>query len=340
MDINNFRNDSIIEGERKLKLFWLLIISSQLFIGGLTNVDGKEPVNDKPSVGSSTSFRAISYNVQFLPGPARSKNKRGLLNYRANQLVEKLSGFDIIALNETFDDEPRKIIYTGIQNKWGENYHYIYGPDPGDGRYNGGLSLFSRFPFVETHTVVYKNYSSPLKYGLRADGFAAKGVLHARIKIPFKGTSETKLLDIFVTHLEARDGSLRRKQFYELAEFMNKHTSANIDFMLLGDLNTRGNFQYRAAPNSTYNQLFGVLRKGVPDHRVVDTWFKLNPKKDGGTAYQIKPTGGPRIDYIVIGQPNNSKIFIQVKKVRVNPYLDKKVKALSDHSAVEATLKW
>ncbi len=322
-----------------MKNFWLLIITSLFVIGSLTTVDGKEPVDDNSSFGSSTSFRAISYNVQFLPIPAHYQNKRGLPIYRANQLVKKMSGFDLIALNETFDDEPRKIICTGIKKKWGENYHYIYGPDPGDGRYNGGLSLFSRFPFVETHTVVYKNYSSPLKYGLNADGFAAKGVLHARVKIPVKGTTETKLLDVFVTHLEARDGSLRRKQFDELAEFMNKHTSANVDFILLGDLNTRGNFQYRAAPNSTYNQLFGVLRKGVPDHRVVDTWFKLNPKKDGGTAYQIKPTGGPRIDYIVIGQPNNSRSFIRVENVRVNPYLDKKVKALSDHSAVEATLK-
>lgn len=290
--------------------------------------------------GFSNSFRVVSYNVQFLPRIARHTNKRGLPIYRARQIAEKMTAFDIVALNETFDDEPRKIIHDHFRKKWKKDCHIVFGPNPKDGRFNGGLSLISRFRFIETHSMVYKNYSSPLRYGLKADGFAAKGVLHVQIELPGKQTNPTRKLDIFVTHLEARDGSIRRKQFDELAEFLTSHTEANTHFLLLGDLNTRGNASHRKNPDSKYHQLFNVLARAVPEHRLVDTWPTLYPGKDGGTKYQTKPTGGPRIDYIIIGQSKQSKNEIRTDSIRVNRYLDKKVEALSDHSAVEATLKW
>ena len=72
----------------------------------------------------------------------------------------------------------------------------------------------------------------------------------------------------------------------------------------------------------------------------MDTWPTLHPNQDGGTKYQTEPTGGPRIDYIIIGQAKKLADQLKVDKVQVNPYLDEKVDALSDHSAVEATLKW
>jgi len=50
---------------------------------------------------SPMSFRVVSYNVQFLPGPARYANKRGMPIYRAEQIAAKMSAFDIVGLNET-----------------------------------------------------------------------------------------------------------------------------------------------------------------------------------------------------------------------------------------------
>ncbi len=290
--------------------------------------------------GSPGSFRVISYNVQFLPPIARHMNKRPRHLYRAEQIAEKMAAFDLVGLNETFDDEPRRIIHAHLRKKWGENCHIMFGPDPRDGRYNGGLSLISRYRFIKTDSVIYKNFSSPLKYGIQADGFAAKGVLYAQVEFPEKNFGDNRLLDVFVTHLEARDGSLRRKQFDELASFIKQKVSADIDFILLGDLNTRGNLKYRQAPGSTYNQLWDVLTQAVPRHHLVDSWPSLHPDEDGGTKNQTEPTRGPRIDYIILGQTMNRCSHLSVEKVRVNPYLDEKVQALSDHCAVEATLTW
>jgi endonuclease/exonuclease/phosphatase family metal-dependent hydrolase len=295
------------------------------------------PEKNAPNAKPGT-LRAVTYNVQFLPGLARHTNKRGKPAYRARQIAEKMSAFDIVGLNETFDDEPRKLIHDDIRERWGKECHILFGPDPQDGRFNGGLSLLSRFPFTTTHSVVYRNFSTPAQYGLAADGFAAKGVLHARVILPAPRFTPQRTLDVFVTHFEARDGSLRRKQFDELAEFMSKHTVADREFLLLGDLNTRGNASYRAAPRSTYNQLFGVLRKSLSQHNVVDAWPARYPGKDGGTKDQTKPTGGPRIDYIVLGNPKQHTSEFQVGEIQVNPYLDDSVTALSDHSAVEATI--
>ncbi len=319
---------------------WLVITTIYFILACSTNLRAQEPSERAGQADFPGNFRAISYNVQFLPAIARHTNKRSLPIYRAKQIAEKMTAFDIIGLNETFDDEPRKIIHDHLKKKWGKDCSIIYGPDPRDGRFNGGLSLISRFPFVKTNSVIYKNFSSPLKYGVQADGFAAKGVLYARVILSEKNFGEKKPLDIFVTHFEARDGSLRRKQFDELASFISKQISVDVDFILLGDLNTRGNAKYRVALHSTYNQLFGVLTKAIPEHRLVDTWPTLHPDQDGGTKYQTKATGGPRIDYIIIGQAKKLDDQLEVDKVQVNPYLDKKVDALSDHSAVEATLKW
>lgn len=294
---------------------------------------------DAPAAAKPGALRAVSYNVQFLPGLARYTNERGEPAYRAKQIAEKMSAFDIVGLNETFDNAPRKLIHDGIRERWGKDCHILFGPDPQDGRFNGGLSLLSRFPLVEDHSVVYRNFSTPEQYGLGADGFAAKGVLHARVALPAGRFTKDEVVDVFVTHFEARDGSLRRKQFDELAAFMSKHTSASRLFLLLGDLNTRGNAKYRAAENSTYNRLFGVLRKSLPDHNIVDAWPARYPEKDGGTKYQTKPTGGPRIDYIVVGNAKKHATALHVDDITVNPHLDEKVMALSDHSAVEATLQ-
>ncbi len=323
---------------RRYRLF--LLITIVLLLATCRDHFAEEKPGRKEESYSIGGFRAISYNVQFLPAIARHTNKRSQPLYRAQQIARNLEAFDIIGLNETFDDEPRQIIYAFFKKKWGKQCHIIYGPDPRDGRFSGGLSLISRYPFLETNSVIYKNFSSPLKYGVHADGFAAKGVLHARIQLPDKSSHQKRELDVFVTHFEARDGSMRRKQFDELAGFIRQHVSGETDFILLGDLNTRGNAKYRLVPNSTYNQLFGVLNKAVPEHRLVDTWPACHPERDGGTKYQTKPTGGPRIDYIIIGQAKKRDEKLQVENVRVNPYLDEKVEALSDHSAVEATLKW
>lgn len=285
------------------------------------------------------TLRVITYNVQFLPGVARSANKRKQPEYRAAELGRLLSKYDLVGLNEVFDDGPRQTILDGLKQAWGDAFHVTSGPTPDDGRYNGGLALASRYPFLETHSWIYTVSSSPKDYGFRADGFAAKGVLHARV---WRGddASRDKFVDVFVTHLEARVEEIRHQQFGEFASFVAKHSTATRPIIMLGDFNTRGNPEYRADPASPYHLLIRTIGEALPEHELLDLWPTLKADEDGGTSEQEGDDGGRRIDYVFVARPKGNSSALEPVDVRVNRFLDKQVGALSDHSAVEADLRW
>jgi hypothetical protein len=75
------------------------------------------------------------------------------------------------------------------------------------------------------------------------------------------------------------------------------------------------------------------LRKVRPT--LSDLWVQIG-EGQGGTSEQTKEGGGNRIDYIFFG-PAGTANDLAPKGVAVQPFLDPKVTALSDHSAVEAT---
>ena len=283
-------------------------------------------------------LRVISYNVQFLPGVARVANKRKQPQYRAAELGRLMSHYDLVGLNEVFDDEPRGAILAGVKQHWGDAFYVITGPTPSDDRFNGGLALISRHPFLETHSWIYTIASSPKDYGLRADGYAAKGVLHARIARDAQASDAG--IDVFVTHLEARVAEIRHQQFGEFANFVARHSSPSRPILLLGDFNTRGNPEYREDETSAYHLLIGTIKKSIPEHRLLDLWPALKDGQDGGTSEQEGKPGGRRIDYIFAASANKEPPRLKATDVRVNRFLDEKVGALSDHSAVEADILW
>ena len=283
-------------------------------------------------------IRTISYNVQFLPGLAAVANKRPDAAYRAQRLSRLLGTFDIVGLNEAFDDRHRQTILSGLQASWGHTFAVVTGPAPDrPGRVNGGLVLATRLPMIAHHSMIYRHCSRPEDFGLRADGHAAKGVLHARLK---RHTDSEQCLDVFVTHLEARDDSLRPKQYEELAAFLRNHTEQQIPTIILGDFNTRGTVPYRKDPNSQYRRLLDILQAALPGKHVLDLWPHHHPHQRGGTSEQESSDIGKRIDYTFLAVPATENPPLQSTDVRVNPYLDDAVTALSDHSAVEAEFVW
>lgn len=284
-------------------------------------------------------LRAISYNVQFLPGPAAVVNKRKDPVYRATRLGELLREYDLIALNEVFEDGPRQRILAPIREVWGEQMHVLVSPQP-EGRYSGGLLIVSRLPFLETNTMIYENYSSPEKYGLAADGFAAKGVLHARVWRG-EGSSPDDFIDVFCTHFEARDNSIRELQYQEMADFIGKHRDHRGPTLILGDLNTRGNTVDRDRADAPYHRLMAAFSAACQGAELRDIWLDVNPDDEGGTTEQEEGRGGGRrIDYILLANPASDAQRVRPLAMRVNPFRDPRVVALSDHSAVEADLRW
>lgn len=293
--------------------------------------------NQHPSDGQT--LRVTSYNVQFLPGPAALANKRPDTPYRAKTIGTLLAKFDLVGLNEVFDDRPRTLLLEQLKAAWGPHYQEIVIPKPDDTRFMGGVAIAGRSKFLATHHLLYSVGSSREKYGLAADGFAAKGAVHARIA---RGGSHppTEFVDVFVTHLESKDDEIRQVQYRELADFVRREADPTHPVILMGDMNTCGNPRYQQEAGSPYNQMLRIYNAARAAAPFVDLWPALHPDQLGGTNEQESSEIGNRIDYILLSNPPAGHSRLVPKSVRVNGYLDPKVVALSDHSAVEAELEW
>lgn len=337
---------------RRLTFACRVVFSSLLGTLALTtllnarHVSAAEPTSSAPATGVSSpeTLRIITYNVQFLPGIASFANKRKEPLYRAKAIGEKLAAFDAVGLNEVFERRPRETLLDGLRAAWGEAYAEVLSPQPTDGRFNGGLTIATRRPLVASHTLTYSQGSSPKKYGVLADGFAAKGALHARIARDAASAERAAAgqpagcVDVFITHLEARADEIRETQYPELAEFIRQHSSPDCPAIVMGDFNTHGDADDISKDDAPYHRmkkLFDDARPGAP---FVDLWPKLHDSH-GGTTNQEDVERGSRIDMIFLSNPAAGG-GLEPTAIRVNPYLDEKVGALSDHSAVEAELSW
>lgn len=290
------------------------------------------PLVSAPAAAEENSLSVITYNVQFLPGVAAVVNKRKQPDYRAQRIAEEVSRFDIIALQEVFHDKHRQQIIDGVQKIWGDSGNVFVSPKPED-RFNGGCMLMTRWPILQTNAMIFENFSSPDDYGIRADGFAAKGVIHARIA-PNADHPEN-FIDVYVTHLEARADDLRPLQYKEMAAFVKETADPEAPALFLGDFNTRGMEEHRADETSQYHQLMRALDGAKPG--ITDLWPELMGDALGGTSEQESADIGKRIDYVfyATGHPP-----LQPHSVRVGLYQDPKVTALSDHNAVIARFDW
>lgn len=283
------------------------------------------------------TIRVVSYNVQFLPGSASAQNERPDPEYRARRIAEEMAQFDIVALQETFHHDHRQIILDTLREKWNGELNTVISPQPDVFFANGGCLIATRMPILESDSVVYKTFSSPADYGFRADGFAAKGVIFARIARSADQPDDT--IDVFVTHMEARADHLRPEQYKEMAAFINAKSDPDRPTILMGDLNTQGGVEFRNDPASQYSLLMNALQEARPAG-VIDVWPALMGDALGGTTDQDSIETGKRIDYIIIGSSAENPETLKPASVQVNLYQDERVVALSDHNAVEGVLEW
>ena len=301
-------------------------------------VVGCGPAKESAEKPEKHQFKAIVYNVQFLPKVARFAESRGFPAYRAKEIATRLAEYDVMVFNEVFAEDARSVLIEELKR---QNEHELEFFDGATGKKSAfgignGLMIVSRFPIVERNSVAFGNDSSFADYGFKADGFAAKGVLHVRLSLNFQA-DQAKYVDVFGTHLESKSGSIREKQFEIVSSFIKKHSDPETPAVILGDFNTRAPHPDSEMP-APYSKLMTQLKNAKPDSNVIDVWAELKTTH-GGTGDQESDDGGNRIDYIFFARPRSREQVFRPVDVNVRTFPDPKVDFLSDHSAVEATFE-
>jgi endonuclease/exonuclease/phosphatase family metal-dependent hydrolase len=185
---------------------------------------------------SGHTMRIATLNTHLLPrvGQAFASN-RGQPEYRAGRIGRWAAEYDLVGLCEVFDDAYRQTLIDEAQRVSSAAFHVLWTPRPsGTSFANSGLMLLSRYPIVEQHAITYRHASRFLTHGFRADAFAAKGALHARLRV---SQQPLVLVDCFLTHLESRSSAARAKQLDDLAKFVAEHGRPQRPAVLFGDLN-------------------------------------------------------------------------------------------------------
>jgi endonuclease/exonuclease/phosphatase family metal-dependent hydrolase len=284
-------------------------------------------------------LRVLFFNTHLLPAIAQGiAGHRGQDDYRTAAIAAQLHRYDLIGLCEVFESHRRREIVRIVGENSYQAFHAIEPPKVwGRHLIGSGLLLLSRYPVEgEPHFVTYHSASRIITSGVRADGLAAKGAIHARLRL---GHEPGMLADCFLTHLESVSSKARAAQIEELAGFIAAHSSPERPLILMGDLNVEADFAFAPAPGETeYRYLTKTLRYGDSD--LVDLWPAQQSGR-GGTSDALAREDCRRIDYIFLSPPHpRNRVGWQPLAVRVEPFLDAKVKqgSLSDHAGVECRL--
>ena len=232
---------------------------------------------------ASTTFRIITYNVQFLPEPVSSQNKRPQPEYRAGRIAEEVSPFDLVALQEMFHDRHRLTLMGRLRTAWHNKLQALYSPTPKGFYTSGGCLLI-----IGCRCGTSPRWCSPITASLRITVYEPT-VLPPKVRLALIAPSQEEPdnpIDVYVTHLEARADHLRPKQYAQIADFIRKTNDPTRPFLLLGDLNTKGQPEYQQDSQSQYAELLN----GCPPRDQRAAWTTCGPYYTamavGGTTEQ------------------------------------------------------
>ncbi len=288
---------------------------------------------------SPRQLHIITYNAHLLPPFARSfAGERSDDNYRADQIGAAVSRYDLVGLCECFDPVTSDNLIAQARRNASKTVHVVQSsPVVPPNFVNGGLLLLTRHEVVTTHEHTYRHASRVLTSGFRSDGYAAKGVIHARLAI-----GSALFLDVFLTHLESKSRSARTKQIRELVEFVAMHSQQSVPFLVLGDLNVPADIAASFGRGINRDSEYaGLLNQFRDVHRpVTDSWTAAG--RGNGFTSDALSDAGERIDYILLSTTANGGPSVVPLKARTLPMLDDQVPegSLSDHKAVECVLEF
>jgi endonuclease/exonuclease/phosphatase family metal-dependent hydrolase len=306
---------------------------------------------------ASETLQVASYNVQFVTPdlplvrhtlrewPGHKPN----VTARAEAIAARLACFDVVALQETINDQRRRELFDRLELAGrgcgkrsrlpsGRMFAFVDGPDVEDGSWlplvGDELALASRLPVVAASSHIYRAAAEQ-------DALAAKGVLHTRLAHRADGVT-----DVFVTHLQAghEHGEVRRRQIEELGSFIRREVNGAADpVLVLGDFNVRGSRVDRLDPGSDYHFMLRTLEAAVAPRRLADAWLATHvadPETDSGTKPRVLPDGTlrpheERVDYLLLAGAAATPRSVRIDFFPSDLVVDgAPVGHLSDHAAL------
>jgi endonuclease/exonuclease/phosphatase family metal-dependent hydrolase len=308
------------------------------------------------------TLRVASYNVQFVTPdlplvgyllrewPGHKPN----VTERAEAIAARLACYDVIALQETINDQRRRELFDRLETAGracgkrsrlpsGRIFAFVDGPDLENGSWlplvGNELALATRLPVAAVSSHIYQAAAGE-------DVLAAKGALHVRL-----GGGDNAV-DVFVTHLQAgrEHGPVRRAQIEELASFVRGSVKGTANpVLVLGDFNVRGSRVDREDPGSDYHFLRRTLDSAVAPRRFVDAWLATHaedPETGSGTKPRVLPDGTvrpheERIDYLLLAGAGAAPRSVRIDFLASDLMVDgAPVGHLSDHAALLAEISW
>ncbi|MFK8112192.1 MAG: endonuclease/exonuclease/phosphatase family protein, partial [Rubripirellula sp.] len=273
-----------------------------------------------------TPVQVATLNAHFLPGIAnRVAGKRSSSQYRAAAIAIRLREYDIVCLNEAFDEKLACGLIDEFNADPARQFAFVRSPEPlgWTKMVSGGLILFSRYPVIDSGSITYTNGSRFIATGFRAaDGWSAKGALHVRLALQSGSSGD---LDCFVTHLESHSAKIRAEQTSELIEFIRSKHDPRIPLLIMGDFNIvgpqrSGKTSDPVNANPEYMSLLSALQG-------IDGGIRDVGVDGSGTSAPMRQGGGKRIDYILASRAD-------VVSTETLLLLDERVPegSLSDHA--------
>ena len=185
------------------------------------------PSSELPTTGE---FSTLSYNVHGLPSQLTGDDTPG----RMTRIAPLLPQFDIVALQEDFDDDNHATLEAGTEHPTKIRFDELVAADR---VYGPGLAIFANQEAIHTHHEHYTACNGTLDGA--SDCLASKGFQAIRLKL---GPKSDQTIDVYNSHLEAggdtEDNRARAVHVDQLLDAMAT-VSANRAVLFLADTNLK-----------------------------------------------------------------------------------------------------
>jgi len=300
------------------------------------------------------TVRVLSLNVKMLPGPFGQKGKD---EARAREIARRLGDYDVVCLQELFDEEVREIFTEAVRD---QGFEHVVEKLHDDWLHeDSGLFFASRFPISRGGAAQgFEEFEDTAYFS--SDSLSDKGIFLARLELPRR-----KALYVFHTHMQSDESpgqhrDVRDRQFEQIRRFMvrglqKERSLSRTAAVFLGDFNVIAEETGERRAGAPTSEYLGVLaRLGSPRDLYRETYpFKPGYTWDGPGNHR---TGRydrdlQRLDYIlaltrVPVASSSSRFRLKrpvVKKIEVETMLSERVPGvkagpLSDHYGISTVI--